>query len=323
MKPMKPMKLTSEQIAEAKERVGDEPLVLSVSGGKDSTATGLALIEAEMDFSCLHLDTGWEHPWTERYVREDVPRILGRPVEIRQREEGGMLALVLKKGMFPSRLRRFCTQELKVKPFLAYMRELEALGHDPVSVVGVRADESRARASLPEWDEQGGGFTVWRPLLRWSYEDVIAIHQRHGVKPNDLYLKAGQDRVGCWPCIFARKAELAAIATLDPGRIEEIRDLEEQVGAKALARLEERGETLESMDSSTPRFFRARARVVDPETSKKVWGRHDWPIDRCVDWALSRGEFAKPLPVVQQGELFTPTEQDMGCMRWGMCEVSA
>lgn len=37
---------------------------------------------------------------------------------------------------------------------------------------------------------------VWRPLLTWSYDDVIEIHQAFGIKPNPLYLK-GAERVGC------------------------------------------------------------------------------------------------------------------------------
>jgi len=73
-----------------------------------------------------------------------------------------------------------------------------------------------------EWDSSGRfGCDVWSPLTRWTLDDVIAIHRHHDLRPNPLYL-LGAARVGCWPCIFARKAELRLIA-LNPGSREYIR----------------------------------------------------------------------------------------------------
>ena len=67
---------------------------------------------------------------------------------------------------------------------------------------------------------------MWRPLMRFSLDDVIDLHQRHGVKPSALYLRFGLRRVGCFPCIFASKSEIRTIAEVDPERIERIRRLE-------------------------------------------------------------------------------------------------
>ena len=133
---------------------------MSVSGGKDSTATCLLLMEAGIPFQAIHMDTGWEHKVTESYVREYLPGIIG-PIRILRGKHGGMEELVKAKGMFPSRLRRFCTQELKVFPQQEHFKGLQMQGEDPISVVGVRGGESRARANLPEWEHvTRGGTTI-------------------------------------------------------------------------------------------------------------------------------------------------------------------
>ena len=87
-----------------------------------------------------------------------------------------------------------------------------------------------------EW-EQADGFDceTWRPLLAWTLDDVIAIHRRHGLAPNPLYL-AGASRVGCWPCIYARKDEIRHVADTDPARIDLIRSLEAELSASASKR---------------------------------------------------------------------------------------
>ena len=44
------------------------PVIASVSGGKDSTAMMLYLIESNTSFTPVFCDTGWEHPLTYDYL---------------------------------------------------------------------------------------------------------------------------------------------------------------------------------------------------------------------------------------------------------------
>jgi len=232
--------------------------VLSISGGKDSTAMWLYALETkpEGDILPVFADTGHEHPLTYEYldylesklgpirrIKTDFSEEIARKREYVQthwREEGvseeiiqqalevlqptgiPFLDLCLWKGRFPSTKARFCTQFLKREPvfnqiYLPLMDE----GKQVVSWQGVRAQESAARAKLPEREETPEGFEIYRPLLKWTVEDVFNIHKRHGIEPNPLYLQ-GMSRVGCMPCINCQKSELYEIARRYPEEIERV-----------------------------------------------------------------------------------------------------
>ena len=59
------------------------------------------------------------------------------------------------------------------------------------------------------------------------------MHHKYNILPNPLYLK-GAERVGCWPCIFARKREIRMLSRLSPDRIDQIRHLERSVNQARL-----------------------------------------------------------------------------------------
>lgn len=284
---------------ELKARINGRRVVASVSGGKDSAAMSLHLTELGIEHDRVFCDTGWEHELTYEYLRGPLAEKLGPITWLEPKRK--MEELVLHKGMFPSRMQRFCTQLLKVDPIKHYVRALQDRGDDVLNAVGIRAAESESRSKMPEWEWQNQmDCEVWRPLLRWSHQDVIDIHHRHGLRPNPLYLR-GAERVGCWPCVFARKDEVRFIAENDPARIDKIRQLEGLVTIKARARMEAKGETL----ANNPAWFQARNGGTG----------ECWPIDTVVQWSrTSRGG--------RQFELFAAGERDAGCMRWGLCETN-
>lgn len=268
-------------------------VIASVSGGKDSAALCLWLQEQGIEHHRVFADTGWEHEATYEYLRGPLTKALGSIDEVGL--PGGMPGLIRKKGMFPSRLRRFCTEDLKVRPLAAYMRKTQDEYGEVVSAVGIRAAESEARAKLSEWEwSDTFDCDVWRPLMRWTEQDVIDIHKRHGLVPNPLYLKGAQ-RVGCFPCIFARKAEVRLVADLSPGRIEEIRQLEAEVTATARTRANSGEHVAERT------FFHGKlSREGRPS-----------PIDTIVEWSRTADGGKQYL-------LFD--DQPEGCVRWGLCE---
>lgn len=232
--------------------------IVSVSGGKDSTATLLVAIALDTpNLQAVFADTGNEHEQTYEYldylalatgvtitrVKADfTQRIEGkrRFIETKWREQGidevvvqaalgvlkptgnPFLDLCIWKGRFPSRKAQFCTMELKRDPMLEQVvLPLLGKGDMIMSWQGVRADESINRRYLPECDEVGGGLFNYRPILKWDIPAVFEAHRYMGVKPNPLYSQ-GMGRVGCMPCINCRKDELREIALRFPEVIDRI-----------------------------------------------------------------------------------------------------
>lgn len=314
--------------------LAERTVVASISAGKDSAAMGLWLKEQGIPFIAVHQKTGWDatRMGFYEYLHGELERVLGPIIEVQG--SALMTDLVRHKGMFPSRKRRFCTDGLKIEPMQTYVRTLLDQGLDVVNAVGIRSDESQDRATAVEW-EWSSTFEcdVWRPILSWTVDDVVAIHKRHGLAPNPLYLK-GATRVGCWPCINATKAEIRLVADADPSRIDEIRRLEADVGAAALKRYKrDRAAWLLNPPTEPPAgskqhtaWVKKRARLLAPFAPPAFFqakledppgsGLYPcWPIDKVVEWSrTSRGG--------RQFELFTADPSEAGCMRWGLCERS-
>lgn len=243
--------------------------IISISGGKDSTALWLFALEQKVDFQVIFADTGHEHPKTYEYIdylkKELGPLTVVRPdfseriakrreyVQTKWREQdiseeiiqdalsvlhptgNPFLDLAIWKGRLPSTRARFCTTELKVIPIMEqiYMPLFEQ-GKHIVSWQGVRADESYARSKLTEREDTPEGFEIYRPLIKWTAADVFAMHDKHGIEPNPLY-KEGMGRVGCMPCINSNKNELFEIARRYPAEIERVAEME-RIVAKASKR---------------------------------------------------------------------------------------
>lgn len=241
---------------------------ISVSGGKDSTATWLLALETvtRETIRPLFADTGNEHPLTYEYLdylekrlgmpivrlrrsfetalarkreyvlsvwpEEGVPAaICERAAEILSRPTGiPFLDLCIWKGRMPALRAQFCTQFLKTEPLVSYQLDLADEGNAVWSWQGIRAEEGGRRAFAPGFEEVGGGLYINRPILRWTAADCFEAMAFMGVEPNPLY-RLGMKRVGCMPCVNAAKNEVLEIAKRWPEVIDRIAEWEFLVGA--------------------------------------------------------------------------------------------
>lgn len=239
--------------------------VVSISGGKDSTATALLALDEFGANACrfAFADTGNEHEATLEYVNGYLRQILGPIQTVRadfSREIAGkrsyvstvwpmkgvptqiieralavlhptgipFLDLCLWKGRFPSRMAQFCTQHLKRLPLDAYLLERMAEGYEVESWRGIRRDESSRRQYAPQRERMAEGYEIVHPIAAWSARQTIDFIRSRGVALNPLYSR-GMHRVGCMPCINCCKNELLEISKRFPGHIEKVREWERLV----------------------------------------------------------------------------------------------
>jgi 3'-phosphoadenosine 5'-phosphosulfate sulfotransferase (PAPS reductase)/FAD synthetase len=278
--------------------------VVGISGGKDSTAVLLWMIYhsgiSKDKIICTFSDTGNEHEWTYAHVEKVSKEI--HPVTT-LKPDRDFYELAFHKKRFPSTKARFCTQFLKIEPTEAFMERLIYEGYSVVSVSGVRANESADRKGLPEWDYAGYriAYIQWRPIIRWTIEDVLAIHAKYDFPLNPLYA-AGAQRVGCYPCIMSRKSEIRTIALRFPERIDMIREAEQ--------RFEKEQGRYGSFFPRTAIPHRFRTKPFTTATGETMMVA---TIDDVVRWSMS-GKGAKG----KWDDDDQPPEQ-IGCMS-GFCE---
>ena len=217
------------------------------------------------------------------------------------------LDLCLLRGGFPSPLRKFCTDHLKIKPmFSKIIDPIYGAGMIPCQWLGIRRDESHGRrdARRHEHVRQGDvDYWLFRPILAWTVENVLTIHRKHDLPLNPLYAH-GAERVGCWPCMNSSKAEIANIAALDPEAIDRLEEWEEIVGQAAKM-------------TGAATFFKSRN--IKPENA--AYDQNKYGIRAQVRWAkTTRGGKQYPLfPQDYQSEVNKLWERQ-SCLSAGYCE---
>lgn len=202
-----------------------EPYYLCYSGGKDSDCIRILAELAGVKHECKHNLTTVDAPETVYYVRETIGK------ENICKPELSMWQLIVKKKIPPTRLQRYCCEELK-----------ERGGKGRVKITGVRWAESASRkesagvvkvigkaktmqkmAEERELDyrktKQGGLImnddnsetrrfvemcyrttsTMVNPIVDWTDEDVWEFLHHYGCQSNPLY-QCGQKRIGCIGC---------------------------------------------------------------------------------------------------------------------------
>lgn len=181
-----------------------EQIVLSFSGGKDSTVTADLVVRALSDSSLVHIfgDTTLEFPMTMEYsrrFRENHPKAI---FKIAKNKEQNFYDMCSDIGP-PARMMRWCCTMFKTGPITRVLNKTFRNQH-VLTFYGIRKYESASRSKYDRVAENNASVkiqkqTVASPVFLWKDIDIWLYIFTRKIDFNDAY-RLGYDRVGCWCC---------------------------------------------------------------------------------------------------------------------------
>lgn len=181
-----------------------EDMMVSFSGGKDSTVTSHLVNKALGTNQVLHVfgDTTLEFPMTMEYKRRFSSNEESKGVHIlsAKNREKNFEDLCNIVGP-PSRVMRWCCTVFKTG---AIQKTIASAFKDKTNILtfyGIRHSESASRSKYERESESPkiSKQTVVSPIIDWIDFDVWLYILTSGIDFNDAY-RLGYSRVGCWCC---------------------------------------------------------------------------------------------------------------------------
>lgn len=181
-----------------------EDMLVSFSGGKDSTVTSHLVNKALGTNKVLHIfgDTTLEFPTTieykQRFKKNDESQGV-RILSAKNREKN--FEELCKVVGPPSRVMRWCCTVFKTG---AIQKTISSAFKDKINILtfqGIRRSESSSRSKYERETESPkiAKQTVASPIIDWLDFDVWLYILTTGIDFNDAY-RLGYTRVGCWCC---------------------------------------------------------------------------------------------------------------------------
>ena len=181
-----------------------ENIVLSFSGGKDSTVTADIVTKALSNPSLVHIfgNTTLEFPTTLTYAerfRKNHPQAI---FQIAQNREQNFMDMCKVIGP-PARMMRWCCSMFKTGPITRVISNLYR-NQQILTFYGIRRYESVSRSKYNRVEKNTESVkiqqqTVAAPIFNWKDIDVWLYILGEKIDFNDAY-RLGYDRVGCWCC---------------------------------------------------------------------------------------------------------------------------
>lgn len=190
--------------------------ILSLSGGKDSTALAIFMRDKVPEMEYVFCDTGEELPETYEYL-DRLEAYLGKPIVRLNPDRPFSHYLEIYRGVLPDSRTRWCTRMLKIKPFEKYVGDEEA-----ISYIAIRADETHRK-----------GYISTKPNLKALYPfieeglvkaDIYRILDETGLGVPEYY--QWRSRSGCYFCFYQQRREWVGLLERHPDLYEKAKSFE-------------------------------------------------------------------------------------------------
>ncbi|PDT43970.1 DNA phosphorothioation system sulfurtransferase DndC [Sinorhizobium fredii] len=242
----------------------ETPWIIGFSGGKDSTLLAQLVFEMLLELAprerrrTVHVvanDTLVESPVLARHLDAVLERMMKAvsplriPVKIAKTtpslDHTFWVNLIGRGYPSPSRVFRWCTDRMKIKPTTQYIRDQVSMAGEAILLLGVRRTESTQRRRSVERYENGerlnphnslAGCKVYKPIVELDTEDVwqtllqssppwggshrelVTLYRNAGGAECPLVTDrsdapscgSNSSRFGCWTCTVVDKDKSAA-----------------------------------------------------------------------------------------------------------------
>lgn len=238
--------------------------VLGLSGGRDSAslAVYMAQTRPDLDVEYFFTDTGKELPEVYEYLGR-LEGFLGKPIERLNPDRDFDFWLRQYNNFLPSPRTRWCTRQLKIRPFEQWLWPALDRGDRIVSYVAIRADENYREG----YASTHPNLSVSLPFREVGIDKagVIDILNASGLGLPSYY--EWRSRSGCTFCFFQQKIEWVRLMERHPDSFAEARSYEKNAMEHGSPFTWSQGESLDEL--------------ARPERVAQIKADHQRRVDRA------------------------------------------
>ena len=240
-----------------------EKHVLGLSGGRDSAALAVYMRQhhPELDIEYFFTDTGKELPEVYEFLAR-LEGFLGKSILRLNPDRDFDFWLKQYNNFLPSPQTRWCTRQLKLRPFEQWLRPILDKGNTVYSYVAIRADEEYREGYSSKQER----LKIVLPFKTAGIDKpgVIDILEASGLGLPRYY--GWRSRSGCTFCFFQQKIEWVCLKEQHPEAFEEAKSYEKNAVAHGSPFTWSQGESLDEL--------------TRPERVKQIREDHERRLER-------------------------------------------
>ncbi|MCY3604753.1 MAG: phosphoadenosine phosphosulfate reductase family protein [Gammaproteobacteria bacterium] len=219
--------------------------VLGLSGGRDSAALAVFMRQhyPGVDVEYFFTDTGKELPEVYEFLGR-LEGFLGKPILRLNPNRDFDFWLKQYNNYLPSPQSRWCTRQLKLRPFEQWVRPMLEQGIRVYSYVAIRGDEQYREGYSSKHDN----LIVRLPFKEENIDKmgVLEILEAAGLGLPQYY--SWRTRSGCTFCFFQQKIEWVRLKEQHPEAFEEAKSYEKTAVESGSPFTWSQGESLEELE---------------------------------------------------------------------------